>query len=227
MNNIPKVYVDANVFKFSATTLRRLVPKNEKTRNWYGKVTGTLLCAIEYVNPNERITKKSLKREAELLAQVAECAKTKRLRLVMNYETDVEACGLPTMGNATGRFYGAPIEYIDSPMKHRRIISAPSLGLDYGWKNLQYNFLSKIEDKRFLQLQKATGAYQGKKKLNRNQLLDAFHLWCAEQSKCDYFLTLDLKLIKVMSRSKWAPKDLAIVTPSELLGRIGLCQRIC
>ncbi|OGP41631.1 MAG: hypothetical protein A2090_06470 [Deltaproteobacteria bacterium GWD2_42_10] len=86
---------------------------------------------------------------------------------------------------------------------------------------MQFNFLSSIKNKRFLELQKMTGAYQGAKKLNRNQLLDAFHIWCAEHNKCDYFLTLDFKLVNVIRRQKGATLS-ELVTPSELMNKLGI-----
>jgi len=216
MNDIPKVYVDANVLKFSATKLLRIVPKNKKIRNWHGKVTGILVNSIEYVNLNKWIKNPKLKKEAKLLPQVAELIKAQRLRALINFETDLESWGLPNMDSATGKFYGAPIEYIEAPIKYSRITG----GFGYGWKDLQYEFLKKIKNKRFRQLQKATGAYQGSKRLNQNQLLDAFHLWCAEYNKCDFFLTLDFKLIKMMKKAKLPLNNLTLVRPSELLKEI-------
>jgi hypothetical protein len=37
---------------------------------------------------------------------------------------------------------------------------------------------------------------------HRNQLLDAFHLWCAEVAGADYFLTHDTTLVDLWSRSR-------------------------
>lgn len=216
MNDIPKAYIDTTVLKFSATKLLRVVPKNKKIRNWYGKVSGILVNSIEYVNPNKWIKDPELKKEVELLPQVAELIRAQRLRALMNFETALESWGLPKMDSATGKFYGAPIKYVNSPIKHSRIFSR----FGCRWKKLQYEFLSEIEHERFRQLQKATGAYQGQKKLNRNQLLDAFHLWCAEYNECDFFLTLDFKLIKMMKKTKLTLNNLTLITPSELLKEI-------
>jgi predicted nucleic acid-binding protein len=66
-----------------------------------------------------------------------------------------------------------------------------------------------------------TGAYQGSGKLNRNQLLDAFHIWCAEFNKCDYFLTLDFKLLNVVRKQK-RHSLVEIIKPSELVTKIGI-----
>jgi hypothetical protein len=51
-----------------------------------------------------------------------------------------------------------------------------------------------------------TGAYQGTKKTNRNSLLDAFHLWCAEHNNCDFFLSPDFRLARMIMMSKAKPK---------------------
>ena len=83
----------------------------------------------------------------------------------------------------------------------------------------QFRFLGSLRHPRFLALQKMTGAYQGPGKLNRNQLLDAFHLWCAEHNHCSFFLTLDFKLLKVLRKGKNQPRVKA-VKPSELLAEV-------
>lgn len=217
MNYIPKAYIDANVLKFAATKLLRFVPKNKRIRNWYGKVTGILVNSLEYVNLNNWITNPKLKKEAELLPQVAELIKSQRLQALMNFETEVESWGLPSIGSATGRFYGAPIKYVNSPIKHSRMTTSI---FGCSPKKLQFDFLSQIKHERFIQLQTATGAYQGQNRLNRNQLLDAFYLWCAEYNKCDFFLTLDFRLIKMMKKTKLTLNNLTLVRPSGLLEKI-------
>jgi len=217
----PKVYIDANVLKFSATELLRSVPKNKKIRNWYGKVTGILVSSPEYVNPNQRIRSKRLREEVDLLPRIAELAKNQRIRVLMNHETELETWGLPNMDSRTGRFYGASIEYVEGPVKCERVIA----GFGRSAAEWQFGFMGGIDDKRFLELQKATGAYQGKNALNRNQLLDAFAIWCAEYGKCDLFLTLDFKLIRMMRKSKYAPARLTFVAPSELLRELDATHR--
>jgi hypothetical protein len=85
------------------------------------------------------------------------------------------------------------------------------------WKAGATSLPSSINDKRFIELQRACGAFQGHiKPPNHNQLLDAFHIWCAEFAGCSYFLTLDFKLMRVLSKSK-AKTQLRLVRPSELL----------
>jgi len=86
---------------------------------------------------------------------------------------------------------------------------------------MQFRFLSSLKNKKFIELQKLTGADQGTGKLNRNQLLDAFHLWCAEYNGCDYFLTFDFKLMRVVGKQKGRFLG-EVVKPSELISQIGL-----
>lgn len=111
--------------------------------------------------------------------------------------------------------HGVDIETVEGPIEYSRVIVGPHLGLGDP-RELQIQFLRGIEDKRFLQLQRACGAWQGSS-VNDNQLLDAFHVWCAEHAAATHFLTTDFKLTRVVKTYKQAPPQLKIVTPSELI----------
>ncbi|MBI5047711.1 MAG: hypothetical protein HZB54_01995 [Deltaproteobacteria bacterium] len=212
MNKI-RVYIDTNVFKFSATKLLRLRPRKQLL-NWGGRTHEATVHDFIYTNPNEKIENLHLKAEADLLPILAELGKKGDLKFIINIETMFESWGIPNMDSKTGKFYNAPYEIVDAPTKYRRML----LGFGMDPIGNQFNFLASIKDKRFLELQKMTGAYQGKAKINRNQLLDAFHLWCAEYNRCEYFLTLDFKLIKMLKNNgKISVKP---VKPSELLQEI-------
>ena len=60
-------------------------------------------------------------------------------------------------------------------------------GGNASYKEEQFNFLRSLQHDRFPELQRNTGAYQGEAEINRNQLLDAFHLWCSEHNACGFF----------------------------------------
>jgi hypothetical protein len=120
------------------------------------------------------------------------------------------------MDSSSGRFYGSPYEPVDAPIQYGRVVF--SGGGDT--QKMQFEFLCGIRSQRFLELQKMTGAYQGEGKINRNQLLDAFHLWCAEHNECDYFLTLDFKLVKVLQQNQKKKMKIRPVRPSELLREV-------
>ena len=168
--------------------------------------------------PNDFIKNNpDLKSEADLLPRAAELGKAGAVEYVMSMETVVgESWNLPDMDSKSGRFYGAPIAIVDFPFEYGRIVG----GVGINRKDEQLRFFTSIKDKRFLELQKMTGAYQGKRPTNQNQLLDAFHLWCAELNGCEFFLTLDFTLIKVLKLAK-KKSVVRAVRPSELLASIG------
>jgi hypothetical protein len=205
------VFLDTNVFKFSATSLRRYVGRKE-TLQWGPLEIESVLHSEQLVNPNEGIQNERLKKEATLLPAVAATGIGGQLRFVISAEARYEQWGLPNLDSETGMFYGASVSTVDAPIEYGRVMGG--LGIDGPVE--QTRFLTSLSNPRFVELQKATGAFQGDKPRNRNQLLDAFHLWCAEHNACDFFLTLDFKLIRVLARSK---KEVAVrvVTPSELL----------
>ena len=212
----PKVYVETTVLKASATRLRRL-RQRKQIINWGGKIHETVVHDIVYVNPNESIKNAEMKAEVELLPTLADAGKRGEVQYVIQMETLFESLGIPKMDSETGRFYGAPCKEVEAPIEYSRVL----VGFDLDAKEMQFNFLSSISNKRFLELQKMTGAYQGPGKLNRNQLLDAFHIWCAEHNKCDYFLTLDFKLVNMLRMQKRNILS-EVVKPSELIKKIGI-----
>lgn len=213
--DIPRVYVDTCVLKFSATELHRFRPRLQ-TLEWGGHRMQVTVHDPVTINRNDRLAPGDLLEQTKLLQQLAELGKAGRVTFVQSLETIVESWGIPHMDSAGGRFYGAPIEQIAPPIAYGRVIA--------GWRPLgvtdwQYDFLSRVSHPRFTELQKITGAYQGQRPLHRNQLIDAFALWCAEHAGCDYFLTLDFKLIRVIEKSK--KKSLVqVVRPSDLLARV-------
>jgi hypothetical protein len=85
---------------------------------------------------------------------------------------------------------------------------------------MQVDFCSRIKNSRFLEIQRAVGAWQGRGVIQPNQLLDAFAIWCAEFNKCDAFLTLDFKLAKMARDDPKHRVIVPILRPSEVLSRI-------
>lgn len=211
MRRVPKVFLDTTVFKFSATKLPRLQPRNSLI-NWGGKSIDVTDHDFVEVNPNDFINNAELKIESELLSRLAEIGKLGAIEYVTNIEAEQESWGLPNMDSKTGLFYGAPIKAVEAPLDYSRIVA----GGEIKARERQYDFLCSIKHKRFLDLQKMTGAYQGKQPRNHNQLLDAFHIWCAEYNDCEFFLTLDFKIIRVLDLSPRKSTAQA-VRPSQLL----------
>ena len=215
VEKIPKVYIDTNIFKFSATKLPRLIPRVQKT-NLAGVEQEIIIHDFIDVDPNENISNTVLKDEARLLSELSSLGDQGLVRFLIQMETELESWGLPNMDSKSGKFYGVHLEKVDAPVVYGRVIAG---GFESP-EERQFKFLSGLKHKRFIELQKLTGAYQGKQKTNRNQLLDAFHIWCAEHNECDYFLTMDFKLIKVVSQSKRINLGVKLVRPSELLAQL-------
>jgi hypothetical protein len=212
---IPKIHLDSNIYKFSATELLRALPRDVSV-DWGGRRSTLTVYDPVTVNPNERIANNpELRSEAELLPQVAALAEAGLVVFQINVETQVEIGGLPDLDSRTGYFYGAAREIVQPPLRYGRALYEGA----GSWDDGQYDFLRTLDHERFLELQKITGAYQGERPVNRNQLLDAFHLWCAEHSGADYFLSLDFKLAKVIERSKSKP-TVVVVRPSQLLAAV-------
>jgi hypothetical protein len=209
-----KVFLDANVFKFSAVELPRFRPR-EVTITWGGQEMPYIVYDLITVNPNESLGKESadVRAEAELLPEVAGLAASGLVLFQITTELQIELANLPNLDSKGGHFFGADCEIVRPPLQYSRVLFG---GHDGGSKRAQCKFLCSLKHKRFLQLQRATGAYQGKNKINENQLLDAFHLWCAEHAGSDFFLSLDFTLAKVTKSAKRV-RTVPVVRPSELL----------
>ena len=206
-------FIDTNILKFAASELFRLHPRLE-TIKW-GPTTVELVVHDEVVvNPNDRIANPTLKYEAELLPKVAALGKIGVLDFVQTVEALYETWGIPNMDSESGPFYGAQIRLLkDIPFQYGRVMGG--LGID--GKAEQLRFINGIRNPRFEAIQRASGAFQGSNNPpNSNQLVDAFHLWCAELAGCTYFLSLDFKLQKSLAQSKIELR-VQIVRPSELL----------
>jgi len=211
-----KVFLDTCVLKSSIVSLTRFVPRGERP-SLNGKGKGSPIYRIADICPHDKIKDKGLYKEIKLLSQIATLAKEQKIELLTQFEAILELWGLPdTFGRRRTYFDEVEIKKVGAPIEYSRVFAFPNIGP----KNSQFNFLESINDERFAELRRATGAYQGENSLNRNQLLDAFHIWCAEYNNCDFYLTLDFKLIKHLNNQKKYTIKTRIVRPSELLSLI-------
>src|ERR1035437_1587619 len=187
MSTTAKVYLDTNVYKFSATAIPMFRLQQMKTYNWGSQVISLPVYDPILDNPNDRIDNLELKAEADLLPEVAALASGGRVTFMESMESRMEGMFLPKMASQTGLLYGAKVVTVAEPVQYSRVV----FGGPEDPSQAQFNFLSSPGEKRFVELQKIGGAHQGiGKPTNRNQLLDAFHLWCAEHHDCDYVLSL-------------------------------------
>lgn len=220
MKNPPSIFLDTNVLKASVDTRLVFIPES-KAVNWGGRDFDVDVHRPVFVNQNTKyLTQGNTERFEDTVALrfIAALAKENKIRLISHQEVSIELMGLPraTGGNT---FYGAPINNVAGPFQYDRVV-IDGTGRDY-----QYEFLSTVKHDRFSELQRVCGAYQGAgKPLNRNQLLDAFHILCAESASASYFLTIDDKLIRVLTNQPRRQSSVMPITPKRLLVTL-LCSR--
>lgn len=210
---VATVFIDTNILKFSA--VKKHVYRAKKTTvNWGGTEFETEYHEPHTVNDLHKIKNEVQKRDALFLGMLAYAGISEWLNFYIHREVDLETWGLPGMASPSGRFFGCTIHEVPDPVAPQpRII----VGGNKKFKEHILDFVCSIKHPRFVELTKMTGAYQGASKpLNLNQALDAYHIWCAESAKMDYFLTMDYKLQKVVGRSK-VETSVKVVTPDQLL----------
>jgi hypothetical protein len=208
-----RVYLDTSALKLSVQAIEGFTPVDQVV-NWGGHEFTLTVHKPSVARPIESINNAELKSEAKLLPQIAELAREGSIELVVQNETLVELWGLP---RTTGKpFFGAPLKKVQAPFEYGRVVFAAFEDAE----KLQYDFLARIKDARFIELQKACGAYQGATPPPRNQLLDAFHLWCAEASRSTHFLTCDMSLVRYVGNQKQHVPAVRVVLPSQLLAEL-------
>lgn len=208
------IYLDTNILKFGAYRKLRYLPRLQRVK-WGGFESTVPVFSRKEVDTRERIKDAKLRREIGYIGLISDAGKSGRARYFMNSETILESWQIPAM-DTVDLFFNASIEDAPAPIKYGRIISGSGVNA----KQAQVDFIAGLTDPRLAQLRKWTGANQGRT-VHRNQLLDAFHVWCAEYNGCAYFLTLDLKLIKSLKAHVAELGTLPIV-PSRLAETLGL-----
>jgi hypothetical protein len=207
MNDIKRIFLDTSVVKHSI----RNRPQLQASEN---------AGVYEFINvdPTAKVQDekhKKLREEIDLISKIAECAKRGEVELLWGIDSMTEflrILDIPFPGFSV--LAGAGITKVQGPVKFNYIVPH-----DRSWKTVQIDLLKSIEHPRYLQLRKACGANQGES-VNGNQLLDAFHIWCAEYANSTHFLTTDFKLSRVIGKYKASPPIVSVVLPSQLLQEI-------
>jgi hypothetical protein len=228
----PKVFLETTPLKFASERVIRSYRIQRKVRWGHTELVVPLQRWYEEFPIEERLGWRRHWRqrlEIQCLPIVAWLAKEGRLTLLSTRAVELELSGLPRIDDLTGLFYGAPITWVQAPVRRESAFTwlfGPFKEEDGKRRPLnarerQIHFLSSVRLPRFLELQKVTGAYRPVGQAPPpNQMLDAFHLWSAEYAGANYFLTLDRKLAQQCQNARDPPR-VQCVTPRQLLTALG------
>jgi hypothetical protein len=226
MSRPPRIFLETNALKFASERILRAY-RVPKVVRW-----GTAAVTIPMVRwyeeyPNHRLGRRQwrLILEISCLPSIAWMARRGRVELLCTDEVRTELQGLPKTDDPRGLFYGAPITWVKAPAYTTGSGLLEQLvrprAQPRNARERQVEFMENIQRQRFLELQKATGAYQGQgKPPHSNQLWDAFHVWSAESAGADHFLTLDMKLLRHLAQHRRFPPLLPCLGPIALLRRL-------
>ena len=211
-----KIFIDTNILKFSAVKRHVFVPR-ETTVNWGGQDFSTIWHQRFTKNTIHKIRHKEQRNNAIFLPLLAKAGMLGHIKYFESAEVLFEAAGLPRMSSASGKFFGCPVERVLVPTDVSRVWLGGGRSADE-WTD---HYLNSIDDPRFVEICKATGAYQGADRpLHRNQARDALHIWTAEVAGADGLLTMDSKLASVVRRDPKKRIKIKIFSPREALGEL-------
>jgi hypothetical protein len=159
--------------------------------------------------------------DAAVLPLIAQLAAQDRVELLQSWDTSLEFWGLPSTDSPRGRFFGAPVTFVKDPQPWGRVLADGRKSMS----DHQLDYLRSRRDLRFLELQVAVGLKEGSANY-ANQLLDAWHIYCAECAGATHFLTCDYKLIRHLSSHRRTQPLVAVVTPSTLLRELLRTRKI-
>jgi len=195
--SICSVFLDTTVFKAADDSRLVYIPRKKKL-DWGDKEIEVTV--HDQVIENQNVKYLDQGNDSAFMNRwfnriIARFAVDGNISLATSDEVMFEAMGVPRVDMS---FFGAPLQTVNSPIAHSGL-QLDGFGTDY-----LYEAIRKISHTRFDELKKLSGAHgmEGRKR-HRNQLLDAFHIWSAEMSGADYFLTHDTKLQKQWNSSKY------------------------
>lgn len=209
-----KIFLDTNILKFASN--KHLVRRPEfQTVNW-GELEDTVQVFKPYtVSHLDRIKSDTQFRDSVSIPFLAKAGILGYAEFVKTTHVTHEAAGLPWMASATGVFFGCQITNVADPIGAKRMLLGGGRSADE-WTDL---FVNSISERRYLEICRVTGAFQGDNKpLQRNQALDAFHIWSAEVAGADLFLTMDYKLSRMVKKDTKNRIQIPVVTPNQAIG---------
>lgn len=102
------------------------------------------------------------------------------------------------------------VQLANCPIYYGRMIVSP-----FEKSDEQLKFLRDLKHRDYDEWKKIVGVVADSNN-ERNQLMDAWHLWSADHNHCEYFLKMDSKLIRSVA-SRRRKSQLRLVTPSQFL----------
>ena len=208
------VYVDANIVQHSDVDRIHWLPE-EQSLNWAGKtIESTSYPRFEVSDKRTIFKNRELLKESLGLQLLARFDSLPAIHFLQQFETQLEVSYKPRV---SAPLFGAQVLSAGNPIPYARTV--------FGHGALsQLEFLEGIEHPRFRYFQKLVGVQDGMKEDRRRaQILDAWHVWCAEYNQCAFFLTMDFKLVRMLSQavnakaSSQPPTPVRAVKPSQLL----------
>ena len=211
------IYVDANILQNSDVGRISWLPE-EWSVNWGGNtIKGTSYHRYEVSDKRITIRDRQLLKESLAIQLLARFDQLPTVHFLQQYETQLETKYMP---GTSLPLFGARVLSAGNPIPYARALSGHLA-------SSQSEFMERIDHARFRYFQKLVGVQKGMGEKRRGaQLLDAWHLWCAEQNQCAYFLTMDFKLVRMLQNavnvkpSSQPPTPVRAVKPSELLDEL-------
>jgi hypothetical protein len=212
-----RVFLDTTVVQHS-TRARTVLSPRRASLNVGGRLHEVVVKEIVSIDPAASVQDPALRAEIDLLSAVARRARAGEIELLWHIESEIEFFGSHKVDGGASELLDAGVTMVDGPVKYsRQVIPSPLSGDT--WRSLTTDFMRRMNHPRFLELQRACGAFQGDR-VHERQLADAFHVWCAEVAGASHFLTNDFKLIRHVRDHKAAPPRVRVVAPSELLAEL-------
>jgi hypothetical protein len=217
MQQRPRVFLDTSVVKHSIRKKTVLRPNPPKQVRFGNTTHEAIVHSVITYDPTDKVGE-PLRTEIDRLSDIAAFAKAGDIELLWQAESHVEFLGTYSVpGGGQSELLEAGVTMVEGPIAYGRVLSPTRPGET--WGSLQADFLKSLHQRRFRELQKACGALQGRQ-IHERQLLDAFHIWCAEEAKATHFLTTDLKLVRTVRACKTSPPLVRVITPSKLVTEI-------
>jgi hypothetical protein len=207
-----RVFVDTSIVRYADQERTHLV-KQPETFRWGGTLVTAPIVRQVTEHPLEKLNTPQHQHtyeDAKLIPVIDDLAKHGLITLLWHMETMLEyQRNRPFPGPPVPDFIER-IQLANCPIYYARMIVSPFEKTDE-----QLKFLRALKHLGFDEWKRIVGVVADSNN-ERNQLMDAWHLWSADHNHCEYFLTMDSKLIRSVA-SRRRKSQLRLVTPSQFL----------